>query len=388
MRVLFVMTGLGLGGAERQVVLLSKELARLGHEVSIYTLSTLTTRIDELAGVPVQMVVDRKGRRFDLGVLGRLRRHIQSWCPDIVHGFLYDGNVYSRLAGWGARAPVLNAERNDNYALSLAQRVKYRLTSMLCDGIVANSYAGAEFARGLHGMRKDQVDVVWNGIDLEEMDARLVNAPRPAREIFPGSDLKRLCMVATMKPQKDHPLALRVLRRLVDHDPSWRLICVGDEVGIRGYKEELLAERDRLRLELFVKFVGNRRDVPEIVASSDLLLVTSVHEGFPNAVLEAMACGTAVVSTEYSDVRRILAAEQVVGTRAEREIADAVVRCYRRRAELAKAQRRWVDQHATASASAAALLEVYARYVVPLGTRQGVRRDVAKVPVGVTRGPG
>jgi glycosyltransferase involved in cell wall biosynthesis len=157
---------------------------------------------------------------------------------------------------------------------------------------------------------------------------------------------------------------------------AWRLICVGDELsrGYGGYKTEVLSERDRLQLGPFVEFVGHRRDVPEIIASSDLLLVTSVSEGFPNVVLEAMACGSAVVSTDYSDVRRILPfPEQVVGSRAEREIADAVVRCHRRRAELAKAQRRWVDRHATASASAAALLAVYAGYVAPIAMAPAAR---------------
>jgi glycosyltransferase involved in cell wall biosynthesis len=247
---------------------------------------------------------------------------------------------------------------------------------MLCDGIVANSYSGAEFARRLHRVDQDKVSVVWNGIDLQEVDARLARSPQPARQIFPGSDLKRLCMVASIRPGKDHPLALRVVRQLIDDDPSWRLICVGDELsrGYRGYKTQVLAERDRLQLGPFVEFVGHRRDVPEIIASSDLLLVTSVSEGFPNVVLEAMACGTAVVSTDYSDVRRILPfPEQVVGCRAEREIADAVVRCYRRRAEFAKAQRRWVDRHGTASASAAALLAVYARYVAPLAMAPAAR---------------
>ena len=366
MRVLFVISGLGLGGAERQVVMLSKELVRLGHEVSVYVLKARTTRLDELAGTGIEVVIDRKVQQFDLGVLRRLRRHIRAWGPDIVHGFLHDGNLYTRLACCGTRTAVLNAERNDNYSVALVQRIKYRLTSALCDGLVANTYAGADFARRLHGLRREQVDVVWNGIDLAEVDARLAGAPRPAHEIFPGAELKRLCLVATMKPQKDHRLALRVLRRLLDADPLWRLICVGDEVGIAGYKEALLAERERLRLEPFVAFVGYRRDVPEIVASSDLLLVSSLHEGFPNAVLEAMACGTAVVSTDYSDVRRILSAEQVVGSRDEGELAAALVRCHARRAELACAQRRWVEQHATASASAAALLAVYAKYRAPL----------------------
>jgi glycosyltransferase involved in cell wall biosynthesis len=365
MRVLFVISGLGLGGAERQVVVLARELARIGHEVSIYTLTRETARLDELAQTDVRVVVDQKRQRLDFGVLRRLRRHLRNWRPDIVHGFLYDGDFYARLAGWGMRVPVLNSERSDKYELSLVQQVGYRLTSMLCDGIVANSHAGAEFARRLHRAPEDKVSVVWNGIDLQEVDTRLARSARPAQQVFPGSALKRLCMVATLQPGKDHPLALRVVRRLIDHDPSWRLICVGDAPAqLREYKARLLSEVDRLQLGPFVNFMGHRRDVPEIVASSDLLLMTSSHEGFPNAVLEAMACGTAVVTTDYSDVRRILpSSEQIVGSRDERELAAAVVDCYGRRVEIAKAQRRWVEQHATASASAAALLAVYAKYI-------------------------
>jgi glycosyltransferase involved in cell wall biosynthesis len=366
LRVLFVVSGLGLGGAERQIVLLSRELVRAGHDVGIYTLTQKSTRTDELAGSGVDLVMDHKRQRLDFGVVARLRRHILAWRPDIVHGFLYDGDIYSRLAGCGTRVAVLNSERNDDYALSLVQRMGYHLTGLLCDGIVANSHAGARFARRLHRIAEDRVHVVWNGIDLQEINARLERSAQPARAIFPEPGVKRLCMVGAIKPQKDYELALRVMRRLLDEDPAWRLICVGDEPAklVPGYKERVMAEHARLGLEPFVRFIGHRRDVPEIIASSDLLLVTSRHEGFPNVVLEAMACGTPVVSTDYSDVRRILpAAEQVVGSRAERDLVEAVVRCHRRRAALAKAQRRWVQQHATASVSAAALLGVYSGYV-------------------------
>ena len=334
MRVLFVVSGLAFGGAERQVILLARELVRLGHEASIYTLTREASRIDELAHSGVELVMDQKRRKLDLAVLQRLRRHIRAWRPDIVHGFLFDGDFYSRLAAWGTGIPVLNSERNDNYAheLSRLQRAGYRLTSMLFDGIVANSHAGAAFARRLHRLREHEVEVVWNGIDLAEVDARLARGTQPANEIFPGTDLKRLCMVAAIKPQKDHGLALRVLRRLLERDPSWRLICVGDELARQfpGDKAQVMSERDRLQLEPFVKFVGKRRDVLEIVASSDLLLVTShVRAASRMAVLEAMACGTAVVSTDYSDVRRILpVADSVVGSRSEDDIAAAVLRCH------------------------------------------------------------
>lgn len=360
-----MVSGLGLGGAERQVVLLSRELAELGHAVSIYTLNRRTLRLEELAGTGVEVRVDQKRHKLDLALVARLRRHIREWRPDIVHGFLYDAHVYSRLAGWGAGVPVMNSERNDDYRVSLLQRIGYRLTARLCAGVVANSYAGAEFARRLHRLREDAVHVVWNGIDLREIDLRLARGARPAHEIFPQGGVRRICMVGAIKPQKDHPLALRVMRRLLDSDPSWRLICVGDALprDASGYKSRVLAECARLRLEPFVRFVGRRRDVPEMLASSDLALVTSAHEGFPNVVLEAMSCGVAVASTQYSDVRRILAPGQVAASRDPRDIAGTLAACYRDRSAIARAQRRWVEQHATAAASAAALLGVYARYV-------------------------
>jgi glycosyltransferase involved in cell wall biosynthesis len=365
MRVLFVVSGLGLGGAERQIVLLARELVECGHAAAIYTLNREIPRADELAGSDIELVVDQKAMRLDLGVIRRLRRHIATWKPDVVHGFLYDGDLYARLGGLGMGVPVLNSERSDNYQLSLLQRLGYRLTAPLADGIVANTHAGAVFAQRLHRLPAERVHVVWNGIDTREVDRRLSSGARPAHDIWPGQNVKRACLVGAIRPEKDYLLALRVARRLVDIDPSWRLICVGDPRPSSGdeYKEQVLAVRERLGLEPYVEFVGHRRDVPEIIGSCDVLLVTSVYEGFPNVVLEAMACGTPVASTNYSDVRRILPMRwQVVESRDQRELADAVLRCRELRSEVAGAQRRWVEEHATVEASTHALLAAYACY--------------------------
>ena len=365
MRVLIVISGLVLGGAERQVVLLSKELVRNGHSVCIYTLTRETPRADELAGTAVDLVIDQKRLRLDPAVLLRLRRHIKRWRPEVVHGFLYDGNLYARIAAIGTGVPVLNSERNDNYALSFVQAAGYRLTAHLTDAIVANSHAGAAFAQRLHRLPEHRVHVVWNGIDLQETEDRLHRSKHPAHELWPGAGIRRVCLVGWIRPAKDYPLALRVFKRLIDRDPSWRLVCVGDELssGSSDHRADVMAERDRLGLEPYVKFIGHRRDVLEIIASSDVLLVTSVHEGFPNVVLEAMACGTPVATTNYSDVRRILPLDwQVVDSRSPDELAEVVERCQRCHQEVTAAQRRWVQQNATVSASAQAMLTVYGLY--------------------------
>ncbi len=373
MRSLFVIGGLAHGGAESQVILASKELARLGHGVGVYVLSGEGARSDELAGTAVDLVIDRKRRRLDAAVLARLRRHIARQRPDIVHGFKFDGDLYARIAACGTGIPVLGSERTENQQVPLIQRIGYRLTSTLCDGIIANSLSGAEFARRLHRRAAEEVDVMWNGIELERLAERVARSPHPARAIFPGEGLRRLAMVASIKPDNDHILALRALRRLLDQDPSWRLVCFGDEPAqFRGCKSAVLAERDRLRLEPYVRFAGHRRDVLELIADSDVFLMTARHGAWPNVALEAMACGTVVVSTDYGDVRRVLPVPgQVAAARSDIDIAQAILQSWRERAEIARAQRRWVDENASASASTGALLKAYSKYAAAGPLRWG-----------------
>lgn len=373
MRVLFVVSGLGIGGAEKQVVLLTRELAARGHRVCIFALNRRDARVGELGGVSVEVTIEQKRTAFDVRVIRRLRRLIREWKPDVVHGFLYDGNIYSRLAAIGIPVIVLSSERSDNYLLSTTQRLGNRLTRMLADGVIANSNAGADFAARTQHFAAEHCSVVWNGIDLADVDARMDTARRRdtpvAAQIWPGVNIRRLCMVGSVKPAKDYPLALRVMRHLADRDPSWRFICVGGKLFNETSDEEskVLAEFQRLGLDQVLKFVGPRSDALEIIGTSDALLMTSQREGFPNVVLEAMACGTPVASTDYSDVKQILPNRwQVAQERDPGCLADIVERCLAERNWVVTAQRRWVESNGTIAASASRLLTLYERYLRPV----------------------
>src|SRR4029078_302821 len=168
------------------------------------------------------------------------------------------------------------------------------------------------------------------------------------------------CMIGHIKPAKDYPLALGAGGEVVRMSPDWRVLFVGDSLGGAGtyqtgsdsdtsdYKRMVMARYQSLGLTPDkVKFVGARSDAPAILAQSDVQLMNSRWEGFPNVVLEGMVLGVPVVSTDYSDIRHILPrAEQVVGSRNPEELAKAIVTVGADRTAVVAGQKRWVQAHA------------------------------------------
>jgi glycosyltransferase involved in cell wall biosynthesis len=376
MRVLFVISDLAFHGAQKQVVELSRGLAARGHEVCIYTLNDDAPRAPELEGSGVELVVDQKRSKLDWGVIGRLRAKIRAMRADIVHGFLYDGDIYARIAAFGTGAKVLNSERSADYTLSRGQKLGHALTKWLVDGVVANSRYGARFAQKLYGYHPDRMHVVWNGMKVEELERKAESTADYRTEFFGPGDYKVACMIGHIKPAKDYPLALDTAAALVKLDPSWRVLFIGDSLGSAAgykpgqdsdtsdYKRAAMEQYERLGIADRVKFAGARSDCPAILAQCDVQFHTSRWEGFPNAVLEGMVLGVPVVSTDYSDIRAILPRDsQVVENRQPRDLARAIIAAYDDRHAIAAEQKRWVRAHASIENATRELERVYSLYV-------------------------
>ena len=379
MRVLFTISDLDLGGAQKQVVELARQLVRHGHEAAIYTLNDMAPRAKELEGSGVELVIDQKRTKLDPRVLLRLRRFIERFRPDIIHGFLFDGDIYARIAALGTGIPVLNSERSDNYEISRTQAIAHALTKGLVDGVVANSRSGGRFAERLYGYDPAHMHVVWNGMRIEDFERQAESDKDYKREFFGPGEHKVACLVGAIKPAKDYPLALETAASLVARAPEWRVLFLGDalaspvagyQAGVHSdtsaYKNDVMVKYQELGIAERVKFAGARKDAPAIVKQCDVLFMTSCREGFPNVVLEAMVLGVPVVSTDYSDIRQILPREsQVVARRDGAAIAQAIIDTHLDGEAVAAEQKRWVRANATIEKATLNLERVYQRYVRP-----------------------
>jgi glycosyltransferase involved in cell wall biosynthesis len=376
MRVLFLISDLGFHGAQKQVVEMSREMARRGHDVAIYTLNHDAPRARELEGTGVQVITDQKRLKLDPAVIWRLNKFIRRWKADIVHGFLYDGDIYARIAAVGTGAAVLNSERSDNYTISRTQHLAHWLTKGLVDGVVANSRSGSAFAQKLYGYPADHMHVVWNGMRIDDFERKGVSTQDYRSEFFGPGAHKIACMIGHIKPAKDYPLALDTAAALVKMAPEWRVLFLGDQLSTAGqyqagrdsdtsdYKRRVMEQYERLGIAGKVVFAGARSDAPAILAQCDVQLMTSCREGFPNVVLEGMVLGVPVVSTDYSDIRHILPRkEQVVASRSPQELARAIIAVSNDRAAVVAEQKRWVRTHASIEKVTEELQRVYRRYI-------------------------
>jgi glycosyltransferase involved in cell wall biosynthesis len=351
--IVIVITNLEYGGAQRQVVELVNRLDPARFDVHICSLSDYVPLADRMDDRKVRLHIIVKKWKYDVTVVPRLMRLLHRLKADIVHGYLFDAEIASRLAGRLSRTPlVFGSERNTNYSINYRQWIAYRLTRSCMDLLVANSYAGMQFDCQTFGYRPTQCRVVHNGVDTNQFRPHDGQALR--HELGIGDSEYVVGMFASFKKQKNHTMFFNAARQVLRRLPQTRLLLVGDELyggkyGSDAYKREIDRLVDALDIRKRCLFLGNRRDVDQLYCVCDLTVLSSFFEGTPNVALESMACGVPVIATQVSDNALVIPDGQVGHVIP---LGDEAALCARicqlldngaRRRQMGQAARTWVE---------------------------------------------
>lgn len=285
---LFLMTdSFETGGSERQFVLLSKALKKRFGQVQLGCLQRkgpLLEEIEEVAEFPLGGgFLTFQAQRARWALLRYLRRNAIT----IAHSFDFYTNLMLIPTARLARVPVvIGSQRQIGDLLTPAQFRAQLAAFRLCDAVVCNSSAAADRLRA-RGLPPRKLVVIPNALPDDAFD----ETP-PALERVPG--VLRVGMIARMNHRvKNHPAFLRAAARLAPEFPAAEFVLVGDG----PLREELEAVAERLRIPNRVRFLGDRRDIPAVLAALDVTVLPSLSESLPNAILESMAAGVPVVAT-------------------------------------------------------------------------------------------
>ncbi|MCI0916087.1 glycosyltransferase [Pseudomonas stutzeri] len=290
-KILYVITGLGMGGAEHIVANLADKAHSKGFEVKIaYLIGDVKVRPTDSG---IELVPLGMKSYFSLGIaLWRLCRLMQRFKPDVVHSHMIHANLLARFSRIFIRCPRLVCSAHSSNEGGGLRMLAYHLTNRLGDVFTNVSHNAARALEKAGAAPAGSIVPILNGIDAERFK------PYEKRK----NDVFTIIAVGRLEEVKDYPNLLGAISMLSDCYSDFKLRVVGD--GSQRAQLEALA--DSLRLSGKVEWLGVRQDIPELLNRSDLFVLTSAWEGFGLVVAEAMACGLPVVATDCGGVKEVV----------------------------------------------------------------------------------
>lgn len=305
-RIVFLIRSLGSGGSERQLSTLARALDKEYFDVTVISFYSGGSFEKELKENNIRLVCLSKRGRWDvLSFLWRLIGELRKLHPDILHSYLVEPNLLVVLLKpffrptrvvWGLRASNMELEHYDWLA-----RLNFRLqclASRFADLIIANSESGRDYHVS-QGFPPEKCIVVHSGIDIEEFkpDPASGRRVRAAWGVPDGRIL--IGQVARFDPMKDQPGFLKAAELLSRERDDVRFVSVGG--GSNDYAATLRQLAKEYGIADRMIWAGARDDMPAVYNALDIVCSSSLSEGLPNAIAEAMACGVPCVVTDVGD---------------------------------------------------------------------------------------
>jgi glycosyltransferase involved in cell wall biosynthesis len=294
--------------------------------VSLVSLRGRDVSDDTLDALGVDVSYLHKSK-FDPATYTALLKETDRRAADVLHLHGYGATTFGRLVAARRKLPVVLHEHANLTDTPWFQKVADRLLAPATDLAIAVSRSTADFVTGARLMPPERTKLVYLGVPLEEFSrTRSADEVREARRALGiPDDVFAIGTVTRLMPSKGNEYLVEAVRSVVDRVPSARVYIAGEG----ELQAELEARARSLGLGDRLTFLGFQRDVAQVLSAFDLAVFPSLWEGTPLTVLEALAMGKPIVSTDADGLQDVLTDGTdavMVPRRHATALADAIVR--------------------------------------------------------------
>jgi glycosyltransferase involved in cell wall biosynthesis len=323
--VLFTETS-GIGGAEKVLLDIAVNLNRELFEVSVvlHRSRWLHEQL-ELHGIPVEIIPSK--RAWDLGFMRKFIEYCRKFGAQLIHSHLFGANLYASLAGMMLRIPVIATVHNE-YIMPGSNVRHLDLKNLIVRKLAKKIVLVAEY------MKKDYIEkgkypasklkTIYNGIAIEDRFAAKEKHLIKEKLGFDKNDLL-IGHVANFRTPKGHNYLIDAAALVIKKCPGTKFLLVGEGTGeLREHAEKQVNEYG---LDDNVLFLGFRKDVGNLLKCFDIFVLSSISEGLPLSVVEAMGTGLPIVATDVGGLPELVQDGRngrLVPARNSNELADAL----------------------------------------------------------------
>jgi glycosyltransferase involved in cell wall biosynthesis len=294
MKVLHVITGLGVGGAELQLRSILQHSRHDGEVLTLYNPGPVAEMIRDDGTRVTDLGMHRNS---ELGALRRMYRLIRDGGYDVVHAHLYRSQIYGRAAAWLARTPVVVSTEHSIGETHLERRrmtAGVRALYLATERASAATIAVSETVRDRMvkwGVNPRRVTVIPNGLDLQRVAFDPAARSRIRAEFGLAENDYVIGVLGRLDPNKRFDLVIEAAAPLLDGKTKLMIIGKGDEQAHLAGVAAASGAADR------IVFTGERHDVAAMLSALDLFVASSAQETFGLSVLEALANGAPALYT-------------------------------------------------------------------------------------------
>lgn len=321
MNIVYLITGLGMGGAERIVVDLADAADKEGHDVTIVLLTgpilvkPKSTRIKLIH-------LDMKSKLDFIKAYYKLTKIVRDIAPDVIHSHMVHANIIARLIRLITPIKKLVCTAHNTIEGGRLRTWAYRATDYLAD---ISTNVSEEATRGYissGAAPSHKMVTIVNGIDTNRFSFNPAARQHLRQELnLMASHI--LLSIGRLYAQKDYPNILHAAAIVRSHIDDFVLLIAGEG----PLDNELRQLARQLDLENHVQFLGLRSDIPDLLSSCDAFVLGSAWEGMPLVLGEAMACERLVVATDCGGVKELIGdLDELVPPQNPTMLAQKIVR--------------------------------------------------------------